>query len=338
MNIKRNDQEGTIKSSASRRVILPSLSVLLLAVHSALFIIRPDFAALWTIFPFWTFAVPALLLTFWCGARGRPGRRLRATLFLCWVAAALLLSDESRGILRWGTGDISSQPLQGDLRVISLNCSVGAPEAANEVTPLNPSVVLLQESPSREVVASLTKRLWGEEGGFVWGVDGTVLARGKVAPITLPANMAVFATAARVKTAKESFVAASFRLTTPPFRVDVWSPSAWQALAAHRSVQRAQLQALMNFLNTLPGDTSIIIGGDCNAPGGDAIFRVLRPRLTDAYREGGRGWCNTFQDGFPILRIDQLWYSRDWRAATLVVRHTPHSDHYLVVCDFEPRD
>ncbi len=77
----------------------------------------------------------------------------------------------------------------------------------------------------------------------------------------------------------------------------------------------------------------MIIGGDFNAPQGDAVFRLLGPRLHDTFPEGGRGWGNTITNGFPFLRIDQVWASGSIRADRVIARRTRHSDHRIVVCD-----
>lgn len=156
-------------------------------------------------------------------------------------------------------------------------------------------------------------------------------------PLKLPANVAVFATAARVTIEGSTFVAVSFRLNTPPFRVDFWNPTAWRALASHREVQRGQLRALKDSIKALEPNRLIIMAGDCNAPGGDAIFRELQTEFHDAYKQGGSGWCNTFQNDFPVLRIDQVWLSHIWNADYYVVRRTKNSDHRVVICDVKAR-
>jgi len=83
----------------------------------------------------------------------------------------------------------------------------------------------------------------------------------------------------------------------------------------------------------VPPDTPIILGGDFNAPAGDAVLRLLRPRLHDAFREGGRGWGNTVLNDLPVLRFDQTWLSGDLRATRVHARKTQRSDHRMVVCD-----
>ena len=52
-------------------------------------------------------------------------------------------------------------------------------------------------------------------------------------------------------------------------------------------------------------------GGDFNCPPRDAVFRLLEPRLTDAFAAAGRGWGATIIEfsGWPLIRIDQIWTS-----------------------------
>ena len=77
----------------------------------------------------------------------------------------------------------------------------------------------------------------------------------------------------------------------------------------------------------------MIVGGDFNAPQGDAVFRLLRPKLHDAFAEGGRGWGNTILNDVPVLRIDQFWVSETFRSDSVVARGTRNSDHRMVICD-----
>ncbi|HEY0076662.1 MAG TPA: endonuclease/exonuclease/phosphatase family protein [Abditibacteriaceae bacterium] len=324
--------DNKLRNAFGRGTMLPFFLLILLVVHTLFYALRPDFATLWTLFPYWLLGTPMLALSFFCPRANRSQKRCRFALITLWLIAILCMSDETIGVLRW-----TKKPPSDALRIVSLNCSVGTPEAAREVINYQPDLVLLQETPSRSDVQNLANQLWPTQNDFAWGVDGAVLARGVVQPLKLPANVAVFATAARVTIEGNTFVAVSFRLDTPPFRVDFWNPSAWQALAVHRRLQRAQLRTLKDSINALEPNLPIIMAADCNAPGGDAIFRELQPDLYDAYRQGGAGWCNTFQNDLPILRIDQVWLSHQWNAVYLSAHRTKNSDHRLVICDVKPQ-
>jgi endonuclease/exonuclease/phosphatase (EEP) superfamily protein YafD len=102
-------------------------------------------------------------------------------------------------------------------------------------------------------------------------------------------------------------------------------------MALHEA-QRRQLEAVVRRIEMIPENVPIVLAGDFNAPTGDGIYRVLKPRLRDAFAEAGSGLGNTVTSSFPALRIDQVWVSRlkPLKVVTLVV---PESDHRGVLCD-----
>jgi len=93
------------------------------------------------------------------------------------------------------------------------------------------------------------------------------------------------------------------------------------------------MHALRRYLDQTPDGTPVIVGGDFNAPAGDRLFRVLRPRLRDSSPERPLGLSNTIVNEFPFARIDQVWIGPSFRAHAVLARKTEHSDHRLVVCD-----
>jgi endonuclease/exonuclease/phosphatase (EEP) superfamily protein YafD len=125
----------------------------------------------------------------------------------------------------------------------------------------------------------------------------------------------------------------SLRLAPGIVRGDLWSLDCWREQTANRQARREQLRAVARQVGALPRGTSVILGGDFNAPAGDAVFRLLRPTLRDSFREAGTGWGDTIVNDMPVHRIDQVWISSAFRAAGVVARKTRHSDHRLVVCD-----
>ena len=97
--------------------------------------------------------------------------------------------------------------------------------------------------------------------------------------------------------------------------------------------RREQLRIIARQLDTVPASVPVVVGGDFNAPQGDAVFRVLQPRLHDVFREGGRGWGDTITNKIAALRIDQVWASGVLRAVDVGASMTRHSDHRMVICD-----
>jgi hypothetical protein len=60
---------------------------------------------------------------------------------------------------------------------------------------------------------------------------------------------------------------------------------------------------------------------------------ALRPRLSDTFRNAGRGWGATGTNEYPLFRVGQIWTSDSLQAESVTVRKTLHSDHRMVVCD-----
>jgi endonuclease/exonuclease/phosphatase (EEP) superfamily protein YafD len=130
-----------------------------------------------------------------------------------------------------------------------------------------------------------------------------------------------------------SFVLVSLRLIPPETRLDLWSTACWRAHLHDRLVRKEQMQKLVDHLGSFKSDIPYIVGGDFNSPAGDAVSRLLKPRLKDTFREGGIGWGNTGVNEFPVSRPDQIWVSRDFKAIAAWAVKTRNSDHRMVVCD-----
>lgn len=292
---------------------------------------RPDAFAAFTIFPVWCSALLGLLLTGmgWHRQLRRPFQGVA----VLWLLFLLVFAEEPHSLLR-GLWPAPAQNAAG-LRVVSLNCSAGNPLAGAEVAKWNPDVVLLQESPSRSDVERLARRLYGNEGGFVWGVDGSIIARGELTPRDLPPALGNYFVQAglRLPQGREVEIV-SLRLMTPPFRIDWWSAAGREAYRASRELQTTQMNAIAQQIGAVPEERAIFIGGDFNAPQGDAIYRVLRPRLRDSFARAGRGWGNTIINEFPALRIDQIWASDGLQPQSVTAHKTENTDHRAVVADF----
>ena len=128
----------------------------------------------------------------------------------------------------------------------------------------------------------------------------------------------------------------SLRLFPCPIRLDVWSPDCWRTYQRNREIRRRQLSVIADYIKTLPADEPLIVGGDFNCPPRDAVLALLQPRLTDAFVAAGRGWGATIIElcGVPLIRIDQIWTSRQLPATSTSAHRVYASDHHLVVADF----
>ncbi|WP_406694864.1 endonuclease/exonuclease/phosphatase family protein [Singulisphaera sp. Ch08] len=310
------------------------LSALLWLALMWIFVVQPDACAAITVFPVWAWLFPGLTLAAVGG--GFQGRRWGLFLVLAWSFFFFALAEEPWSLLRSLTRH--DTPTRGGraVRVVSLNCAIGNPNAAREVARFRPDIVLLQESPNREVVKTLAREFFGVEGSVVYGPDATLLVRGKVVASDLPPNQRAYFVQAQTQLASGLTVEViSTRLVPAHFRLDLWSPDCWREQAENRRKRRTQVETIVRSLKAIPATRPIILGGDFNAPQGDAAFRSFSPRLHDTFREAGRGWGNTVINDVPFLRIDQIWSSSSLRTLNVFVAKTRCSDHRMVICDLE---
>ena len=133
---------------------LSALSCLGLAVCYAS---QFDCCAAVTVFPAWAWLVPGVGLS--APGLSRSGYRQSVAACAAWIVFVLVFAEEPWSLLQSWTAR-SSDPRSvggrgGSVRVVSLNCNGGSGQAAAEVAPYRPDIVLLQESPGRVELQSL---------------------------------------------------------------------------------------------------------------------------------------------------------------------------------------
>lgn len=298
------------------------------------YIRRFDIFSAVTAFPVWSWVIPGFLLT--CFGSINTKKRYVMIVIALWITFVVLLADETKGIVRIC---FKPKPQEHTLRVISLNCAGGNYKAANEVISYNPDIVLLQETPTKEEITQLTKQLFGSEGTFVWEIDNAIIVKGKIVSHCADENLLLYSAQAYVQlNSGIKLKVISLRLMPPNLRFDLWSPDCWKSYTLDRKRKRLKMSAMAKELDSLPSETPVIIGGDFNAPAGDAIFFVLQPRLYDVFTEGGRGWGNTVMNDVPVHRFDQIWTSKHFKAVNVITQKTKYSDHRMVVADLMTKE
>lgn len=310
-------------------------SALLCLGASICYIVQPDSCAVVTFWPAWAWAAAGVLMTLL--AWNRRGKRGVMLVVLAWLIFACVFSEEPRSIFslrHWPDPEWAASRQEGKaLRVVSLNCAVQTEAAADEVIAYHPDIVLLQEAPNEQYVNKLGRRLFGKSAAVVCRTDQAVIARGRVTASSSPRLIGLYAWA-RIRLAHGPEVAIfSVHLYPPVLRFDPWLPDCWKDYALNRRLRRGEMKELADDINLASGNLPVIVGGDFNAPGGDAVFGLMPPRLTDAFREASSGWPDTVINDFPVSRYDQIWLTREFRPASPVVRKTLHSDHRMVICD-----
>lgn len=192
-----------------------------------------------------------------------------------------------------------------------------------------PDLVLLQESPVSNKMAGLAREWFAGSASFVVGLDCAIISRFPLKGVE-ERPTTHFARAILALPQQRELLVTSLRLTPPLGRTDLWNPEAWRAYAADRSLRRRQLRLVLEATSVTPGLPEII-GGDFNAPAGDAIYKLLHD-YRDSHRAAGRGWGNTALNTIPAFRPDQIWLKRLSADSAYGVR-TVHSDHRMVVTD-----
>lgn len=329
------------RAGRTAQVVSLCLSGLLCVFLIACYALRPDRYAAITIYPVWAWLVPGLFLAWIGGWHGY--KRVALGLLLLWLLYLLAFAEEPTSLLRRRaapTPEWEAARRRGEaVRVVSLNCKVHRKEVAAEVVRYRPDIVLLQESPSEPEVREVAQQLFGSEAAVVWGKDTSLIVRGRAVPPTQPHKYPNSFAQARVRlTSGLEAEVISVHLLSPHFRLDLWNPECWQRRTADRRRQRDQVRTIMAQVAAIAPAVPVIVGGDFNAPAGDAIFRLLPPRLHDTFRESGSGWSATYHNSLPALRIDQVWVSDAFRAASVYAQKTLHSDHRMVICDLWLRE
>jgi hypothetical protein len=304
---------------------------------SLAYFLAPDFVYAFTIWPFWVWTIAALWLSL-IGVRKRSWKLTVGT-GLVWVLLAYFFNSEVRGLVR-----TLRPPQQFEfvgIWLVSLNCAGGNPAGVKDALMLNPDVLLLQESPSPTELEKLIELQPGDSEDFrydlVVGPDASILVLGTVETVQLPKGTSNF-TCVRAKLRMHNLDAftVSLRLAPPVLRFDFWNPDCWRQYAESKAARRKELEDILAFVESQSPGAFVIIGGDFNTPPDPSIQRKLRETYTDTFADSGRGYGATAVAGFPMVRIDQIWFRGPfwtWRAGA---RATKHSDHLMATASLVP--
>ena len=302
-------------------------SALLLVFLSVCYWRRFDACTAVTVYPPWCWTVVGLTAV---GiAYSRPHRRRTAILIVMWFVFLVVFADSPGSLIRaW----LPVPQPAASFRVVSLNCASHI-EAVQEAADQRPDVMLIQESSTRTKLEAIAAELFGPGNHVCWDYDASILTRGEVTRIDVSPEYRANFVHARVAVGDATVDVISLRLLPSAFRFDLWSPRCWQAFRENRERRRRQLAIVADYLQTIPADRPVLLGGDFNATPGDAVFRLLRPRLRDSFAAAGRGWGATFESDWPALRIDQIWFSRQLRPIVVLAQSSQYTDHRIVVAD-----
>ena len=327
---------ANLEHERSPRIYVSVISLSVCGGLTMLYLLRPPNVDPITIWPYWFWSLPAIVLSaFTVSGRNRFWGLMTVG---AWAVATLIVAEEPAALARALTN--APPPLHAArppdaMRIVTINCAGGDTEAAAEAFAWDPDIVLLQEAPAAaDLVAFVATR---DGWQSYCGLDPAVLARGEVKPVPVGQGQEAFICAADIGlrhiAAMPRLRVVCMRLLLPSLRPRIWRPEVWSDGFEARRDREEQMRAVAAIaresLETMP----VVVGGDFNAPAGDSLFRVLQPEFRDAYPEGGAGWPNTITNDTPMSRIDQVWVSRHFEVRGAWVARTVHSDHRAVVID-----
>ncbi|MDR0419767.1 MAG: endonuclease/exonuclease/phosphatase family protein [Prevotellaceae bacterium] len=96
-------------------------------------------------------------------------------------------------------------------------------------------------------------------------------------------------------------------------------------------VKRAeQVEVVSEHISNSP--YPVIICGDFNDTPISYAYHTMRGNLRDGFMDAGRGIMSTYRSILPSLRIDYIFYDRQFRASAYYCPNVVYSDHYPLVC------
>jgi vancomycin resistance protein VanJ len=102
-------------------------------------------------------------------------------------------------------------------------------------------------------------------------------------------------------------------------------------------IREQQAQAIAALPDQYPGP--LIVMGDLNANDQSRAYRIATANLHDVWREAGWGVGASFHGflGPPFVRIDYIFYSDHWQAASAEMGRDGGSDHLPITADLRLR-
>lgn len=320
--------------------LLVALSLALHLVTIYTYSRQPDRLAAFTVMPIWIWGGMGLIFSvtaYWF---------LRAPLSLVlsgiWAMTVLLGADEARSVARWsGRKPEPGSAGKGDgrsvLRIATLNCNFfhytpGA-DPSDDLAEWEPDIVLLQEVRPQHT-RLIADRLFDGTGDHRTHRTNGIATRWEITREVRNLKFRDQQVTIRLPGGREIEVL-NLHLASAATDLRLWERQCWRTHRDNRRRRGTELSTALSLLDQTDEGRPAIVGGDFNTPPGDPILRLLKANFDDAFAEAGGGWGNTYQRRIPLLRIDQIHASRQFRPVACSAVTTRHSDHRFVIADFQ---
>lgn len=327
--------------SKPRRAVGWALACCSLLLHAFTFWIyarQPDSLAAFTVFPIWMWGGIGLLLSVlaFCFLRSRLSLMVTAI----WAVTLPFAMDEAKVLSNFNHSPIEPDRQKVDgkrnrlIRIATVNCAdFGYGNPMDDLRKWNPDIVLIQQAaPSR--VKELSETLYKDGGDFRAHAGNGIITRFEIRqevinPRTRNQQVTL------VLPGGTEIEVVNIHLASAATDLRLWNS---ESRATHRSNRNLRLSELSAVLQILERSSSFpakptILGGDFNSGANDIVHRLLVRDFEDVFSQVGRGWGNTFHRRFAILRIDQIYATRQLRPVASGVIVSKKTDHRIVIAD-----
>ncbi len=299
---------------------------------------QPDSLAAFTVFPIWFWGGIGLILSVFAFCFLRAPLSLIVT--AVWAVTLSVAMDEAKVLSNFahppitearGTAPDGSRPL----RIATVNCaSFGKGNAAEDLKAWDPDVVLLQQVVPHRVKA-ISEMLYGGRGDYRAYMTNGIVTRYEIRREVRNPMMRNQQVTMRLPDGSEIEVV-NLHLAIAATDMRLWSSESRAIHRKNRAIRRKELSVVLQVLEQTTSfpSTPTILGGDFNAGATDIVHRQLTPTFDDAFAKVGRGWGDTFHRRFPILRIDHIYATRQFRPLACGVVVSRKTDHRMVVADY----
>lgn len=102
-------------------------------------------------------------------------------------------------------------------------------------------------------------------------------------------------------------------------------------LSTAASSRANQVRAILANMDSLPEGRSVLLCGDFNDTPISYTYQTISRRLSNAFRQGGRGIGLSFSERYFPVRIDNIFFTSDWHCEEAYIdRSITASDHYPI--------
>ena len=295
---------------------------------------QPDHFAAFTLMPVWVWSGlgfgAALAARYLCASR------VAWIPAIVWIVVIFSAADEASTLANfWKEPPRPGTPEPHQdrqvIRVISANLDL---QPAPELARWKPDVVLLQDVLPHQV-PRIAKELFGDAASFHTHETNGIITRWQIIDQAAKPGQRTHQITIRIPEDNHIFKVVNVHLLSAATDLSLWRREVWTEHRINRAIRLNELERALDAPESAtPAPKATILGGDFNAPPGDAIYRRIETQFRDAYPAVGRRPGNTYHRRFPILRIDRIHTTPHFIPVRATTDIAARSDHRFIIADF----